>query len=235
MVKFIKKGDKFNKKLLNKLKNNDKSGVTIHHTTQHLAIHPCQLKNIKQSVNELLNAKLSKFSNSCNGILLGHQNVKLLKDGGSIFNDSCYIHFDVEVDFFVFKPELGKVMQGVVKRKSKDHLGVLVYEAFNVSIPIRDERVDIKIGEEVTFQILFINMSSYLPYIRGKLIEDSSDSKDVIKVIKEEVQESEGVAECGKIKKKKKTKSIAAKVKIETSKQKHCSLLKTIYMVFFIQ
>lgn len=102
--------------------------------------------------------------------------MKLLQDGGAIHNDSCYIHFDIQVDFFVFKPEIGKIMHGIVNRKSKDHLGVLVYEAFNVSIPTYNEDDDstvgtgVNIGDEVTFQILLIDMSSFLPYIRGKLM-----------------------------------------------------------------
>lgn len=63
MDKFVKKNIKFNKKLLNKLKKTEQSGVAIRNVIQHLAIHPCQLKNFNDSVKDLLNEKLSKYSN----------------------------------------------------------------------------------------------------------------------------------------------------------------------------
>ncbi|KAJ8963646.1 hypothetical protein NQ317_002562 [Molorchus minor] len=67
-------------------------------------------------------------------------------------------------------------MQGIVNRQTKSHVGVLVYDAFNVSIPRPDDDEEwlgnsIQIGSEVLFRITFIDLSSHLPYIRGELIK----------------------------------------------------------------
>ncbi|XP_057667664.1 DNA-directed RNA polymerase I subunit RPA43 [Diorhabda carinulata] len=168
----------FNTKLLKKLVKQENSGVEVHTTIQHLAIYPHQLNNFTESVKGLLNSKIAKYNKTFNGILLGYQNIKLLTDGGVIHEDSCFIHFDIQANFYIFKPEIGKIMNGMVNRKSRDHIGVLVYEAFNVSIPIKMEEDEentensIKIGDNVTFQITYINLASVLPYIRGKLISE---------------------------------------------------------------
>lgn len=94
---------------------------------------------------------------------------------GVISNDSPYMHYDLLVDFFVFKPEIGKEMQGIVNRKSKDHVGILVYNAFNVSLPKPQDEENwlgssVNMGYEVLFKITFIDFSSYLPYIKGELV-----------------------------------------------------------------
>lgn len=112
---------------------------------------------------------------SLNGILLGYGNIKLLSNMGTISNDSPYIHYDLMVDFFVFKPEIGKEMQGIVNRKSKDHVGILVYNAFNVSLPKPKDEDEwlgnsVNMGYEVLFRITYIDLSSYLPYIKGELM-----------------------------------------------------------------
>lgn len=109
------------------------------------------------------------------GILLGYQNIKLLNDKGTIHDDSSGIHVDLEGDFFVFKPSVGKEMQGVVNRKGEDFLGVLVYQTFNVSIPKPQNEdkwlgQDIQIGNEVLFKIQHVDTSFHLPFIRGDLM-----------------------------------------------------------------
>lgn len=112
------------------------------------------------------------------GILLGYQNIKLINDKGVIHNDSNGIHVDLEGDFFVFKPEIGKELKGVLNRKGKDFVGVLVYNTFNVSIPKPqstddgDEWLgnDVQIGSEVLFQIQHVDTLQHLPYIRGELL-----------------------------------------------------------------
>ncbi|XP_050509716.1 DNA-directed RNA polymerase I subunit RPA43 [Diabrotica virgifera virgifera] len=183
MVKLSNARVNFNPKLLKKLTQKENSGVEVHTTVQHLAIYPHQLNNFNDSVKGLLNAKIAKYNKTFNGILLGYKNIKLLKDGGVIQDDSYYIHFDLQADFYIFKPEIGKIMEGVVKRKSKDHIGALVYEAFNVSIPLTSDDDEeelgntVKVGDTVTFQIIYINLTSRLPYIRGRLMSETTETE----------------------------------------------------------
>lgn len=66
-------------------------------------------------------------------------------------------------------------MHGVVNRKGKDFIGVLVYKTFNISIPKPQNEDkwlgdDVQIGYEILFQIQHVDMSLHLPYIRGELL-----------------------------------------------------------------
>jgi len=49
---------------------------------------------------------------SFDGFILGHKNVELLTDKATIINDSPYLHFDVEADFYIFKPQVGCTLLG---------------------------------------------------------------------------------------------------------------------------
>lgn len=109
------------------------------------------------------------------GILLGYKNVKILTPQGGLVTDSCYIHLDIEADFYIFKPEVGATLTGIVNKKSKDHVGCLVHGIFNVSVPNKSEDdawpgYHVEIGEEVLLQVTYINLDARLPYIRTSFI-----------------------------------------------------------------
>ncbi|KAJ8963647.1 hypothetical protein NQ317_002563 [Molorchus minor] len=98
MVKF-KINFKFNKSLLNKLVASSSSGVTLQRIKHHLALHPVHLNDLNKSVKDILSLGIAKYNKDLDGLLLGYQNIKLAKDG-IINNDSCYIHMNLEADFF---------------------------------------------------------------------------------------------------------------------------------------
>lgn len=113
---------------------------------------------------------------------------------GEIFYDSCFIHVDIEADFYIFRPKLGctlkgnilsynkvskyllinRLFVGIVNKKGLDHIGILVHKAFNVSIPKPDNEENwsgdnLEIGQEVRFQVTLLDFTSKLPFIRGVL------------------------------------------------------------------
>lgn len=49
---------------------------------------------------------------SLKGFLLAYRNPKLLTSLGEIFYDTCFIHVDVETEFYVFRPEVGCKLKG---------------------------------------------------------------------------------------------------------------------------
>nr|CAH7757504.1 unnamed protein product [Callosobruchus chinensis] len=66
-------------------------------------------------------------------------------------------------------------MKGVVNRKSKDHVGLLVYNALNVSILKPKDNEEwiggyVELGAEVLFRITYISLTSFMPYIRGEIM-----------------------------------------------------------------
>nr|CAI5823814.1 unnamed protein product [Callosobruchus analis] len=175
-----KVGVKFNKELLHSLRNDENSGVELKRSPYHLSLHPVQLNNFSKSLKQVLNESTAKYNRDLDGILLGFEKTELLTKEAYIHDDSCYIHLDIEADFYVFKPEIGKEMKGLVNRKSKDHVGLLVYNALNVSIlkPRDDEEwigSFVELGAEVLFRITYISLTSFMPYIRGEIISILTD------------------------------------------------------------
>lgn len=94
---------------------------------------------------------------------------------GRICDDSCFIHVDIEADFFIFKPVVGKVLQGHVNKKSKDHVGCLVHKLFNVSLPKPEGEKNwigksLNLNAEISFEVTYTDFEGRLPYIRGKIL-----------------------------------------------------------------
>lgn len=145
--------------------------------TKHFGLHPFHLTNINAALNEILSSNLNSYDTDLKGFLLAYKNPKLLTPLGEIFYDSCFIHVDIEADFYIFRPKLGCTLKGIVNKKGLDHIGILVHKAFNVSIPKPDNEENwpgdnLEIGQEVKFQVTLLDFTSKLPFIRGVLNSD---------------------------------------------------------------
>lgn len=62
-----------------------------------------------------------------NGILLSYKNLRILQNIGTIRNDNSDINFQVQADYFIFRPYVGATISGVVNKKSITHLSILVH------------------------------------------------------------------------------------------------------------
>lgn len=90
--------------------------------------------------------------------------------------DSCHIYVDVEADFYIFKPEVGSSLRGVVNKKSGDHVGCLVHRLFNIAVPKQSKNDNwigyhVEIDQEVVVNVTYIDLGSRLPYIRAEFDE----------------------------------------------------------------
>lgn len=160
---------------LRSLKEDSKSCVYMEHAKEHLALHPFQLDNISNSIKELLNKNIARYCSHLSGILLGYDNIKLLEPDGVICDDSCFVHTDIEADFYVLKPEIDSTLQGVITKISKDHVACLVHKTFTISLPKPENAISwignkSQIGQEVQFTIVEAVFEGSLPYIRGNII-----------------------------------------------------------------
>lgn len=179
MNKFGAFQSKCDKDYLNHLTEAADSGVFKQNCKYHLALHPAQFNDFGQSVKDELDRKVSRYNEVFQGIMLGYENVKLLTQLGTIGLDDCYVHFDIMADFFIFRPELGMDLKGVVTKTTKDHVGCLVYSIFNISLPRPEEDENwlgqkAKIQSEVKFKIIFVELTARLPYIRGQILSISN-------------------------------------------------------------
>ncbi|KAF9824637.1 hypothetical protein SFRURICE_004094 [Spodoptera frugiperda] len=186
---------KFDIKELKKLANDKNSCIIEKKVTQNLALQPWCLGNLKESIKNLLDYKIGKFDKEFNGILLSYKNLRILQNVGTIRNDNADIHFQVQADYFIFRPYVGATLTGIVNKKSTTHLGILVHRVFNVVIPRPTEEPgnmwvgsNINEGQEVRFRIVVLDLYGALPYIRGELDQrcvklgpDGDDDEEVEK------------------------------------------------------
>lgn len=108
------------------------------------------------------------------GILLGYKNLKLITPYASLRADRCYIHVDIQGDFFLFKPNVGSLLTGVVNKISSSHIGCLVHHIFNVSVPNTDEDenwigFDVKLQDVLGLCITKMDLDGRLPYIQASI------------------------------------------------------------------
>ncbi|KAG7189494.1 hypothetical protein KM043_017188 [Ampulex compressa] len=159
---------------LSGLLEDEDARVCFEKVKKHYGLHPFHLTNLHAALNEILSSSLNTYDAELKGLILAYKNPKLLTNLGEIVYDACFIHVDIEADFYVFRPEVGCTLKGIVNKKGMDHIGVLVHKAFNVSIPNTESTDewpgnDVKMGQEIRFTVTHLDFSSGLPFIRGSL------------------------------------------------------------------
>merc|ERR1712179_883410 len=99
------------------------SSVTMVSSTVHLAVSPSSLNNLKAGVEGQLAPHINRYFSPLNAIILGYDQLKLTSRTGALVYDSPAVHINVEGNFFLFSPEIGDKIPGVVNKKSPGHLG----------------------------------------------------------------------------------------------------------------
>ncbi|XP_010768578.1 DNA-directed RNA polymerase I subunit RPA43 [Notothenia coriiceps] len=144
---------------------------------RHIALPPMYMSKKRTGIQEELEGELLKFSQSLEGVPLAYENISILGHHGSIYDDSGYIHMNIEANFILFQPERGQTLLGKVNKLGVSHVGCLVHGCFNASIP-RPNLVSVetwrdagpRIGAELEFEVtaLDADMMGVL-LIRGRL------------------------------------------------------------------
>merc|ERR1719452_125535 len=132
--------------------------VTMTNTTVRLAISPTFLSNLKTGVEGQLSPNLNRYYPPLKAIMLGYDQLKLTTRTGGLMYDSPAVHITIQGRFFLFNPEIGSTLPGVVNKKSPGHLGCLVHDTFNVSLLAGDNERKVMWGFRS------------LPVIQGKLV-----------------------------------------------------------------
>ncbi|XP_010871627.1 DNA-directed RNA polymerase I subunit RPA43 [Esox lucius] len=195
---------------------------------RHIALSPMYLKKKRTGIQEELNTELLRYSESLKGVPLAYDEVCVLGQHGDIYDDSGYIHLDIQANFVVFQPRKGQKLLGVVNKLSMNHAGCLVHGCFNASIP-KPAHVTVetwrdagpRIGAELEFEVCQLDADTVgVILIRGRLrrtrvqelmaaveISDPSDPAETLEEPYPEVEPSQDLPDAsGKVKKKKKKK-----------------------------
>merc|ERR1712179_576943 len=146
-----------------------------------LLLHPKHATNVKKGIIEELDTMLQRNSEALNGIPMAYENIKLLSNYAVLLHDNAYAHVHVSATFYVFTPEVGSVIPGVVCKKSKNHIGLLVYSKFNVSAICPEGWLNtdnwcgsrVEEQDEVTVTVTYLNMKDYVPTIKVQINPES--------------------------------------------------------------
>eukprot|EP00090_Calanus_glacialis_P008489 TRINITY_DN16846_c0_g1_i1.p1 TRINITY_DN16846_c0_g1~~TRINITY_DN16846_c0_g1_i1.p1 ORF type:complete len:275 (-),score=109.52 TRINITY_DN16846_c0_g1_i1:70-852(-) len=147
------------------------SSVTMVTTTVHLAVSPSSLNNLKAGVQGQLAPNVNRYFPPLKAIMLGYDQLKLTSRTGALVYDSPQVHIDVQGMFFLFSPEIGGKIPGVVNKKSPGHLGCLVHDTFNVSLLAGEGEKEVKVGSQVMMEVTRVVWGhKSMPIIQGKLV-----------------------------------------------------------------
>ncbi|KAK9868896.1 hypothetical protein WJX84_008253 [Apatococcus fuscideae] len=105
-------------------------------------LHPSQCSEALTGVQEILNARLLRYSEDLSGVLLAYNNERILSMQAPVHIYFPYMHVDVAADIVVFCPAPGMPFRGKVIQVGPDYLGLHVLGVFNASIAREHIRPD---------------------------------------------------------------------------------------------
>lgn len=162
-------------KKLQLLEADEQSGVFKVNKCIHVALNPRYLSKLHKGIIHYFSKQVGKFHPTLEGILLGHGKIFLKSRRGVLLNEDACIHLDIISDFWIFRPEVGKEIRGMVNKKSINHVSLLVHETFNISCPrnLMEEPwlgENVKIGQTISITVKQANFSQNIPDIVGNLL-----------------------------------------------------------------
>lgn len=151
-------------------------------TTEHIGLHSCYLGRLKEGVKEELNSKLMKYSDVLEGVPVNYEGFQIQQRTGFILDELPYIHFDVKVNFIVFKPNVGSSLVGVVNKFGVDHVGCLVHNCFNASVSKSNFRNGLiydklDIGSDFAFKVIGTEAVNGVLAIIGEVEEQQKQTR----------------------------------------------------------
>ncbi|KAJ2382079.1 hypothetical protein GGI05_005771, partial [Coemansia sp. RSA 2603] len=113
----------------------DASGFVESAVKLTVTLAPIYNRDFMTGVYETLNSMLLHFVPQVRGVVLSYSKVKPLTDAAVVFNDSPYSQLDIDVSLLLWRPISGMTLKGVINVQSPDHIGMLLWDTFNASIP----------------------------------------------------------------------------------------------------
>jgi len=95
---------------------------------------------------------------------------------GDLNEDHKWIHVDVTVTFYLYKPEVGQVLKGLIKRKGHQAAVCVLFNLFTATVFASDE-TELSYwntGEEIEFQIQSFKTARKGPMLRGRSLMSQS-------------------------------------------------------------
>lgn len=116
-------------------------------TSLYLSLAPCHISNpINGIKSQHLDSMIMTYFPKAKGVCLAYSNIKISEDNVSkdtddntitvakITDSSPFTFLWVSVDFLIWRPQVGDVLEGYIYMQTASHIGLLVHDTFNASI-----------------------------------------------------------------------------------------------------
>lgn len=157
------------------------AGSCVHriNTEMHLSMGPFVLGDFKRSlVSQISREHVGFYDSRLEGMILDVKRIKVLGREATQRADEPRIHVRIKADVYLFKPEKGAFMSGLVKHIGAHQIGVILYRVFsaNLKLSFSGNYDDISLNDTVKFRITNYNLQSYFPSLEGELINLEHDT-----------------------------------------------------------
>lgn len=179
---------KYTKLELDRYVRDEKSCIKRINSELHVGFPPWGFANFEETLTNIISRdKIGKYDAKLDGIILEVRNIKVLGSVYPVHDDDPYNHINIRANFYVFQPQIGSIVEGVIKHISHGHVAVIIYRVFNVSI--RFDRSEMQhslhINQKISFRMKKFELQGAMPYIAGELVDiDTSESKNLNKHLK---------------------------------------------------
>merc|ERR1711983_136205 len=182
---------------LQKLAGEPDSGIEKEKKVVHVALHPKYVHSIPLGLVNHFNKIINQWHPQLNGILAGYGKLQLKKPTGQLINEEAHVHLDVQSEFWLFRPSIGRQLKGTVVKKSPGHVSCLVHGLFNVpchrpqDIPKGGKwwASSLKLDSVVHLTVLKTDMSQKVPFILGDLPKPSNTKISLNESVQKPVEE----------------------------------------------
>lgn len=179
---------KYTKLELDRYVRDKKSCIKRINSELHVGFPPWGFANFEETLTNIISRdKIGKYDAKLDGIILEVRNIKVLGTVYPVHDDDPYNHINIRANFYMFQPQIGSIIKGVIKHLSHGHVAVIIYRVFNVSIRFdRSEmRNSLHIDQKISFRIKKFELQGAMPYIAGELVDiDVCESKNLNKHLK---------------------------------------------------
>jgi len=162
--------------VVEKLAQDEKSGIVGLDLFKTISMHCRFIGREADGISHVLNEELFKHSEQYGGIVVAFGNSSLATGSAPSFeHDLRWIFHKIETRIYVFKPEVGSILRGIVNsRSSPNFIGCLIHTVFNAAVWIDEEEQgihgEIVDGDEIEFQVTRVFFTSDTVTINGSLV-----------------------------------------------------------------
>lgn len=116
-------------------------------TSLYVSLAPCHVNNpINGIKSQHLDPLVMNYFPKASGVVLAYSNIKISEDNhsvdtynnpvtlGRISESSPFVFLWITVDFLIWRPQVGDVVEGYSYMQTASHIGLLIHDTFNASI-----------------------------------------------------------------------------------------------------